>query len=116
ATGRVQLRRGRYRVRDVRRIHRCQDLRACQAPTAGAAPEGARAGGGPVVDENQSFLSQIEYAGGPLQGMSPHHRCVGGKSLFWGGWAPPLMNDDEQDDLAQWPHEIRDFLLSPQGY
>ena len=70
----------------------------------------------PVVDENQSFLSQIEYAGGPLQGMSPHHRCVGGKSLFWGGWAPPLMNDDEQDDLAQWPHEIRDFLLSPQGY
>jgi choline dehydrogenase-like flavoprotein len=70
----------------------------------------------PVVDENQCFLSQIDNAGGPLQGMSPHHRCVGGKSLFWGGWAPPLSNDDEQDDLAQWPQEVRDFLLSPEGY
>jgi len=70
----------------------------------------------PVVDENQSFLSQIDYAGGPLQGLSPHHRCVGGKSLFWGGWAPPLLNDDGQDDLAQWPPEVRDFLLSAEGY
>jgi 3-keto-disaccharide hydrolase/GMC oxidoreductase len=70
----------------------------------------------PAVDENQSFLSQINYAGGPLQGISRHHRCVGGKSLFWGGWAPPLMNDDQQDDLAQWPREVRDFLLSPEGY
>jgi hypothetical protein len=26
------------------------------------------------------------------------------------------MNDDEQDDLAQWPREVRDFLQSPQGY
>jgi choline dehydrogenase-like flavoprotein len=70
----------------------------------------------PVVDENQSFLSQIDYARGPLQGMSPHHRCVGGKSLFWGGWAPPLSNADEQDDLAQWPQEVRSFLLSAEGY
>jgi Domain of Unknown Function (DUF1080)/GMC oxidoreductase len=70
----------------------------------------------PVVDENQCFLSQIDYVGGPHQGMAPHHRCVGGKSLFWGGWAPPLSNDDEQDDLAQWPQEVRDFLLSPEGY
>lgn len=70
----------------------------------------------PAVDENQSFLSQIDYTGGPLQGIVRHHRCVGGKSLFWGGWAPPLMNDDQQDDLAQWPGEVRDFLLSPEGY
>jgi hypothetical protein len=70
----------------------------------------------PAVDENQSFLSQIDYTGGPLQRVAPHHRCVGGKSLFWGGWAPPLSNDDEQDDLAQWPQEVRDFLLSPEGY
>jgi hypothetical protein len=70
----------------------------------------------PAVDENQSFLSQIDYTGGPLQGISRHQRCVGGKSLFWGGWAPPLSNDDEQDDLEQWPQEVRDFLLSPDGY
>jgi choline dehydrogenase-like flavoprotein len=70
----------------------------------------------PAVDENQSYLSQIEYTGGPLQGISPHHRCVGGKSLFWGGWSPPLMDDDAQDDLAQWPSEVREYLLSPEGY
>lgn len=70
----------------------------------------------PLVDHGRSFVTQINRRGGPLQGMSPHQRCVGGKSLFWGGWAPPLSDDDEQDDLAQWPQEVRDFLLSPEGY
>lgn len=70
----------------------------------------------PAVDENQSWLTQINHTGGPLQGVSPHHRCVGGKSLFWGGWAPPLSNDDGEDDLAQWPRDVRDFLLSSEGY
>lgn len=70
----------------------------------------------PIVDENQSFLTQINLTSGPLQGMSPHHRCVGGKSLFWGGWAPPLGNVDTDDDLSHWPPEVRNFLLSPKGY
>lgn len=70
----------------------------------------------PLVDENQSFLTQIDRVDGPLQGMERHHRCVGGKSLFWGGWAPPLSNEDSEDDLAQWPAEIREALLSPNGY
>ncbi|MDB6155597.1 MAG: hypothetical protein JWL90_4050 [Chthoniobacteraceae bacterium] len=70
----------------------------------------------PIVDENQSYLTQIDRTSGDLQGMSPHHRCVGGKSLFWGGWAPPLGNLDPEDDLARWPKEVRDFLLSPDGY
>ncbi|MGE0541979.1 MAG: family 16 glycoside hydrolase [Dehalococcoidia bacterium] len=70
----------------------------------------------PIVDENQAFLTQIDRIDGPLQGMERHHRVVGGKSLFWGGWAPPLSNEDREDDLAQWPAEIRDFLLSSEGY
>jgi hypothetical protein len=70
----------------------------------------------PIVDDNQSFLTQINRTGGPLQGMSPHHRCVGGKSLFWGGWAPPLSNEDAADDLSHWPAEVRDSLLSDSGY
>jgi choline dehydrogenase-like flavoprotein len=70
----------------------------------------------PIVDENQSFLTQIDRLDGPLQGIERHHRVVGGKSLFWGGWAPPLSNEDAEDDLAHWPAEIRDFLLSPDGY
>ena len=40
----------------------------------------------------------------------PHHRCVGGKSLFWGGWTPRLM----PEDLAKgWPQEVADYLSIP---
>lgn len=42
----------------------------------------------------------------------PHHRCVGGKGLFWGGWTPSLTSDD----LAQWPAAVSAFLTSPDGY
>jgi choline dehydrogenase-like flavoprotein len=42
----------------------------------------------------------------------PHHRCVGGKGLFWGGWTPALT----PVDLAQWPSAIANFLKSPDGY
>src|SRR5882672_1674481 len=37
--------------------------------------------------------------------------CLGGRSLYWGGWSPRLT----QADLAQWPQEIRDFLQNPGG-
>lgn len=69
----------------------------------------------PLVDDGQAFVTQIN-TGGALEGFTPHHRCVGGKSLFWGGWAPPLGAEDAKDDLFQWPGEVRDFLLSPEGY
>jgi len=42
----------------------------------------------------------------------PHHRCVGGKGLFWGGWTPSLT----PADLAQWPAAVSDFLTSADGY
>ena len=32
--------------------------------------------------------------------------CVGGKSVFWGGWCPRLL----PDDLRNWPIEIQDYL------
>lgn len=32
--------------------------------------------------------------------------CLGGRSLYWGGWSPRLM----EADLAQWPAELRTFL------
>lgn len=32
--------------------------------------------------------------------------CVGGKSLFWGGWCPRLTDKD----LEQWPAEVREYL------
>ncbi len=44
--------------------------------------------------------------------FSPHHRCVGGKSLFWGGWAPTLR----PADLLQWPAPVAEFLNGADGY
>jgi GMC oxidoreductase len=38
--------------------------------------------------------------------------CVGGRSLFWAGWAPELM----PDDLEKWPEDVRKFLNSDEGY
>lgn len=32
--------------------------------------------------------------------------CVGGKSLYWGGWSPRLTIED----LGQWPTAVRDYL------
>lgn len=38
--------------------------------------------------------------------------CIGGRSLFWGGWSPPLTDAD----LANWPNEAVAYLKSPAGY
>ena len=62
-----------------------------------------------LADNNQSKI--IENGGKP-EGLSKHHQCVGGKSPFWGGWAPELTDDD----LKQWPKEVADFLRSQDGY
>jgi hypothetical protein len=35
--------------------------------------------------------------------------CVGGKSVYWGGWCPQLRDRD----LAQWPSSVREYLTSP---
>lgn len=34
--------------------------------------------------------------------------CVGGRSIFWGGWSPRLTNAD----LAQWPAELVTYLAN----
>src|SRR5215469_4479274 len=38
--------------------------------------------------------------------------CVGGRSLFWGGWSPQLT----PDDLANWPPDTVVYLNSALGY
>jgi choline dehydrogenase-like flavoprotein len=38
--------------------------------------------------------------------------CLGGRSLFWGGWSPRLTDSD----LTSWPDEVRIFLQSADGY
>lgn len=39
--------------------------------------------------------------------------CLGGRSLFWGGWAPRMV---DPEDLAPWPAGIRDELVIGGGY
>ena len=38
--------------------------------------------------------------------------CIGGRSLFWGGWSPPLT----PADLASWPGDVVTFLNGATGY
>ncbi|MEV0905449.1 family 16 glycoside hydrolase [Streptomyces hokutonensis] len=38
--------------------------------------------------------------------------CLGGRSLFWGGWSPRLTGDD----LASWPPDVVSYLTNPGGY
>src|SRR5258708_37858148 len=37
--------------------------------------------------------------------------CVGGRSLYWGGWSPRLT----AADLSNWPSDVAGFLQSPSG-
>jgi hypothetical protein len=36
--------------------------------------------------------------------------CIGGRSLYWGGWAPRLAPTDLANN---WPNDVADFLQSP---
>jgi choline dehydrogenase-like flavoprotein len=38
--------------------------------------------------------------------------CIGGRSLFWGGWSPPLT----PADLTNWPAEVVTYLNGAAGY
>jgi choline dehydrogenase-like flavoprotein len=41
--------------------------------------------------------------------------CVGGRSLFWGGWSPRLTSDDlgaRPADQATWPADAASYLLA----
>lgn len=40
-----------------------------------------------------------------------HARCVGGKSLFWGGWSPRLGENDLRRPDSPWPTEVVDYLF-----
>jgi choline dehydrogenase-like flavoprotein len=41
------------------------------------------------------------------QNLAPLAYCIGGRSLFWGGWCPRLTTDH---DLQQWPAEAAAIL------
>ena len=68
---------------------------------------------------DSAYVSRNDQDPGPRGGVwgIPWHSnepftgiayCPGGRSLFWGGWAPALTSAD----LAAWPKKVRDFLTA----
>ncbi|MDZ8109732.1 MAG: family 16 glycoside hydrolase [Nostoc sp. DedQUE12a] len=70
----------------------------------------------PLVEPNsqgRNISEPSNYAG--ANKLNDHHRCVGGKSIFWGGWTPRLV----EEDLKQWPADVVEYLRlkdQPDGY
>ncbi|MFH7027607.1 MAG: hypothetical protein ACHBN1_19955 [Heteroscytonema crispum UTEX LB 1556] len=70
----------------------------------------------PLVEPNSQGRNINEPSNYVFAGnFRDHHRCVGGKSLFWGGWTPRLVDSD----LQQWPADVVEYLRlknQPDGY
>ncbi len=73
---------------------------------------GLNAGGAVTVESNNQDPGARERVwGSPWRSKTPFPGlayCLGGRSLYWGGWAPQLT----EADLAQWPDETAGFLQS----
>lgn len=41
-------------------------------------------------------------------GYVPTAFCIGGKSLFWGGWCPRMT----ESDLIKWPEDVRNYMIN----
>lgn len=73
---------------------------------------GLNAGGAVVVESNgQDPGARERVWGSPWRSRTAFPGlayCLGGRSLYWGGWAPQLTNDD----LANWPDATVGYLKS----
>jgi choline dehydrogenase-like flavoprotein len=70
-----------------------------------------------LIDEPTQGRGDTFQKDGRTRLFVQHHRCVGGKSPFWGGWAPRLTAEDL--DPRRWPEEVTQYLLQsgqPDGY
>jgi len=64
---------------------------------------------GPLFPESDPGVARALVWGMPWRsnvGFIGQAYCVGGKSLYWGGWCPRLL----ADDLAQWPPTVAAYL------
>jgi hypothetical protein len=67
--------------------------------------------GNPGADETNALVWGLPWRGNQEFGRLAF--CVGGKSLFWGGWAPRLTDDVLDESLpggATWPPEVAEYL------
>jgi choline dehydrogenase-like flavoprotein/Rieske Fe-S protein len=64
-----------------------------------------------------SLVAEDLVAPGQTNGVAfvKHSRCLGGKSMFWGGWAPRYQKEDmeklDQDGDRLWPEEVEEYLF-----
>jgi choline dehydrogenase-like flavoprotein len=68
-----------------------------EVPTA-ISPAASEAGAARDSVWGISWRSNVEFIGQPY--------CIGGKSLYWGGWCPRLP----EVDLKPWPSTVRKYL------
>jgi choline dehydrogenase-like flavoprotein len=71
---------------------------------------GGRVGGADNLRTNDTGTQNVVW-GMPWvsnEGFPGLAYCIGGRSLFWGGWSPRLT----AADLASWPAAIRDYLTA----
>ncbi len=59
----------------------------------------------PIVEPDLTKIDEPNYVS--RGNFNQHHRCVGGKSIFWGGWSPRLT----ETDLDKWSQYVKDYLL-----
>jgi hypothetical protein len=67
--------------------------------------------GNPGADETRALVWGLPWRGNQEFGRLAF--CVGGKSLFWGGWAPRLTDDVLDQALpggVTWPPEVAEYL------
>ena len=65
----------------------------------------------PMDPESDPGTARNLVWGMPWRGNSPfvgQAYCVGGKSLFWGGWCPTLL----EDDLQKWPPTVAQYYIN----
>src|SRR3954470_13327565 len=63
----------------------------------------------PLLPSSDPHAARNLVWGMPWRGNVPfigEAYCIGGKSLFWGGWCPRLL----ADDLGEWPPDIATYL------
>jgi choline dehydrogenase-like flavoprotein len=65
---------------------------------------------GPDAQRTRDLVWGVGWRGNT--GFPGSAYCVGGKSLYWGGWCPRLRDAD----LAQWPREAREYLTTPSTF
>jgi choline dehydrogenase-like flavoprotein len=72
------------------------------------------AGATQVASNSQDPGTRARVWGSPWRSQVPFPGlayCLGGRSLYWGGWAPRLT----QADLLQWPAELTAYLQGGPG-